>query len=144
MLMDVRLALSTGDDDIGMAMVQPHKIEIEDKVPIWQKARNFSQPINEEIERQCQELLMNDILEYSNSEWSSPVVPVRKSDGSLRLCIDYRRINKITVTENHPMPNLINCVYRPSNVKYFSKLDLVRGYYQIPVDPDSRQFTLPH
>ena len=127
MLQKVQLALSHGNQDIGSAQVQPHKIEVTDQTPIWQRPRNFSQPINEEISTQCEELLSSDILEHSNSEYSSPVVPVRKTDGSLRLCIDYRKINKITRTEKFPMPNLTSYIYRPTKVKYFSKIDLVRG-----------------
>ena len=132
MLLDTKRALSKGDTDIGMADVEPLKIELTQETPIWLKARSFSQPINDEVERQCSELLSNDILEYSTSSWSSPIVPVRKVDGSLRLCIDYRKINKITKKENYPMPNLMRCIYKPNRVKFFTKLDLLRGYYQVP------------
>ena len=141
MLLQTRQSLSKGDSDIGMADVQPHKIEITQDTPIWQKARIFSDPVNEEIERQCSELLSTDILEYSNSQYSSPVVPVRKQDGSLRLCVDYRKVNQVTRKENYPMPNLMKCVYKPNKVNYFTKLDLVRGYYQVPIAEESRPYT---
>ena len=141
MLMELKEALSEGENDIGAAKVEPHRIELTNETPIWQKARSFSQPINEEINRQCQDLLVNDIIEYSDSNWSSPIVPVRKGDGSLRLCVDYRQVNKVTCTEKFPMPNLSKCIYRASNVKYFTKLDLIRGYYQVPIEPQSREYT---
>ena len=141
MLFKVKDVLSEGDNDIGTAKVVPHKIVMTQNTPIWQKPRNFAQPINEEIEEQCQDLLSNDILEYSNSLWSSPVVPVRKADGDLRLCVDYRQVNKITRTENFPMPNLTKSIYKANNVQYFSKIDLVRGYYQVPIDQQSRDIT---
>ena len=141
LLLDWNTALSKGDADIGKADVEPHEIDVTQRTPIWQKPRNFSQPINDEVERQCSELLAHDILDYSNSNWSSPIVPVRKSDGSLRLCVDYRQVNKVTKKEEYPMPNLNKCVYRPSKVKYFTKLDLVRGYYQVPIDKNSRKYT---
>ena len=98
-LMDLRGALSENESDIGSARVEPHKIELTDSTPIWQKVRSFSQPINDEINRQCQELLLSDIIEYSNSSWSSPIVPVRKGDGSLRLCVevDYRRLKTLSL-----------------------------------------------
>ena len=82
MLMKMKNVLSEGDSDIGTANVEPHKIVMTQNTPVWQKPRNFSQPINDEIEEQCQELLTSDILEYSNLLWSSPVVPVRKADGN--------------------------------------------------------------
>ena len=111
MLMDVSGALSTGDNDIGKAKVTPHHISLNDYTPVWQKPRQFAQPIEEEIEKQCEELLMNDIIEHSSSNWSSPCVPVRKPDGSLRLCIDYRKLNEVTKTEKFPMPNMEQCLY---------------------------------
>ena len=141
MLLKVKNSLSKGDNDIGEVQMAPHQIKLEEYKPIWQKPRSFAPPIQEEIEKQCQELLSSDIIEYSQSRWSSPCVPVRKSDGSLRLCIDYRRLNAITKTENFPMPNLTNCIYRGSKVKFFTKLDLVRGYYQVSLDEESKELT---
>ena len=141
MLLGVQEALSQGDHDVGSARVEPHKIELTNETPVWQRPRNFSQPVNEEVEKQCKELMLSDILEFSNSNWSSPVVPVRKVNGDLRICIDYRLLNRVTKTEKFPMPNLNNCVYRPSKVKFFTKLDMVRGYYQVPIDEKSRQYT---
>ena len=141
LLHKVKEALSKGDHDIGTASVEPHRMEVNQRTPIWQKPRNFSQPVNEEVERQCSELFASDILEYSDSGWSSPIVPVRKADGSLRLCVDYRMVNKVTKKEEYPMPNLTKCIYKPNMVKFFTKLDLVRGYYQVPIDKDSRKYT---
>ena len=134
-------ALSKGENDLGMAKVTPHHIELTDYTPIWQKPRSFSDPVNEEIDKQCQQLEMLDVIEKCDSPWSSPVVPVRKTDGSLRLCIDYRKLNKVTRQENFPMPNLSDAIYSGHNIKYFTKLDLIKGYYQVPIHPDSRQFT---
>jgi hypothetical protein len=77
MLSNSSEALSKSDSDIGSARVSPHHIELTDNTPIWQKHRSFADPVNKEIERQCQELLSQDILEHSNARWSSPIVPVR-------------------------------------------------------------------
>ena len=141
MIFNTKEALSTGEFDIGKAKVTPHSIELTDYTPIWQKPRRFADPVNDEIKRQCDELELLDIIEKCDSPWSSPVVPVRKSDGSLRLCVDYRKLNKVTKQENFPMPNLSDAIYSAHNVKYFTKLDLIKGYYQVPIHPDSRQFT---
>ena len=131
MFMAVEKALSKDDTDIGNAQTNPYKIELTDVTPIWQKARSFAQPVNEEIERQCEELMANDIIEHSDSRWSSPCVPVTKPDSTLRLCIDYRKLNTVTKTENSTMPNVNNCLNRAHKMRYFTKLDLVKGYYQI-------------
>ena len=141
MLLRTKTALSKNETDIGKAKVTPHEIELTDNTPIWQKPRNFSEPINQEIERQCRELEACDIIERCDSPWSQPVVPVGKCDGSLRLCVDYRKVNKVTKTQNFPMPNLTDSIYSAHNIQYFTKLDLIKGYYQVPIHENSRQFT---
>ena len=141
MLLKTSRALSKNDNDIGMAQVTPHTIELTDSTPIWQRPRRFAEPINKEIENQCEELKALDIIEFSNSQWSSPIVPVRKKDGQLRLCVDYRKVNSVTKEQKFPMPNLSDSIYAAHNMNYFSKLDLIKGYYQVPIDKDSRQYT---
>ena len=141
MLLDAQEAISKGETDIGKAGVSPHLIELTDKSPIWQKPRKFSEPVNQEIDKQCKELLDLDIIEYSNSQWAAPVVPVRKKDGQLRMCIDYRKLNSVTKTERFPMPNLSESIYSAHNTNFFTKLDLIKGYYQIPLDKNSREYT---
>ena len=134
-------ALGKDSSDIGMINVKPHEIKLTDYTPIWQKPRTFSEPINQEIDRQCKELEALDIIEKSYSQWSSPIVPVRKPDGTLRMCVDYRKVNKVTKTEHFPMPNVNDAIYTGSKIKYFTKLDLIKGYYQLPIDENSREFT---
>lgn len=141
MLLRVHKVMSTNDGDIGKAKVTPQVIEVTNNSPIWQRPRRFSDPVNKEIERQCNELLSLDILENSHSNWSSPLVPIRKKCGQLRMCVDYRMLNRVTKPENFPMPNVTESIYAAHNVRYFTKLDLVRGYYQVPIDPESRKYT---
>lgn len=80
-------AISMGDHDVGQAGVTRHKIELYDDTPIRQKPRRFPEPVAREIERQCEELRKLDIIDYSRSPWSAPIVPIRKADGSIRLCM---------------------------------------------------------
>ena len=138
---DSRSVLSTGDSDIGHASVSAHKIELYNYEPIYQRPRRFPEPLTREIERQCSELQESDIIEPSNSPWSSPVVPIKKKDGSIRLCIDYRRLNAVTKPDKFPLPNLADSIYGLSKMKYFTSLDLVRGYYQVPIEKESRKYT---
>lgn len=139
--------ISTGDNDIGLACVTAHKIELYDNTPIFQRPRRFPGPIAEEIERQCQELLSVDVIEPSKSPWASPIVPVRKKDGSIRMCVDYRKLNHVTKPDKFPIPHLTDSVYGLHGMTYFTSIDLVRGYYQIPIEEESREltaFTTPH
>ena len=140
-LFQAKMAFGKDDFDIGKANVSPHVIELDNYTPIWSKARRFPDPLNVEIEKQCLELEALDIIEKCDSKWSSPVVPVRKADGNLRLCVDYRKLNKVTKPDNFPIPNLSDSIYKGHNIKYFSKMDLIKGYYQVPIDEDSRQYT---
>ena len=141
MLLEVHDVFGKDSSDIGVLKVKPHEIELTDETPIWQKPRHFTPPVNQEIERQCAELESLDIITRSNSQWSSPVVPVTKTDGSLRMCVDYRKLNRVTKRQNFPMPNLQDAVYSASKIKYFTKLDLIKGYYQLPIHEDSRKYT---
>ena len=132
---------STNENDIGLAGVTSHNIKITDDTPIYQRPRRFPQPITDEIEKQCRELTIADIIEPSTSPWSAPVVPVRKKDGTIRLCVDYRKLNAVTVPDKFPVPNLSDSIFGLSGTKFFTCLDLIRGYYQIPLDEASRQYT---
>lgn len=96
MLLESQAAFSKGEFDIGRADVMPHTIELHSYVPVWQRPRRFSDPVNAEIDRQCGVLLTLDVIERSDSPWSSPVVPVLKKpaipggEKEIRMCIDYR------------------------------------------------------
>ena len=141
MLVKRAAAFSTGDEDIGCAGLTKHRIELYDTTPIRQKPRRFPAPVTEEIERQCDELRELDIIRYSRSPWSSPVVPIRKKDGTLRLCIDYRKLNKVTKSDRFPMPSMTDLVFSLHGARYFTTLDLVKGYYQVPLDPSTADCT---
>lgn len=141
MMQQFKSVFSSGESDIGHASVTNHKIRLTDQTPIYQRPRRFPRPINDEIERQCQELNALDIIEPSMSPWSSPIVPVRKKDGSVRMCIDYRKLNKVTIADKFPVPNLSDSLFGLRGTHFFSRLDLIRGYYQLPIDDDSKQYT---
>ena len=141
MILDRSGVLSRSGEDIGCAGVTQHKIELHDSTPIRQRPRRFPEPVALEIEKQCEELRQLDIIEYSKSPWSSPVVPVIKKDKSLRLCVDYRQLNRVTKADRFPVPNVSDLVYGLFGVKFFTLLDLRKGYYQVPLHPDSKECT---
>lgn len=132
---------SSGDQDIGKLGLTKHRIELWDETPIYQRPRRLPEPVCQEIENQCQELELLDIIEPSKSAWSSPIVPVRKKDGKIRLCIDYRKLNAVTKSDKFPLPNLNDAIFGLHGMKYFTSLDLVRGYYQLPLEECSREYT---
>ena len=133
--------VSKNDSDIGRAALSAHKIELYNYTPLAQKPRRIPDPITEQVEQQCQELNLLDIIEPSKSPWSAPIVPIKKKDGTIRLCVDYRQLNRVTIPDKHPMPNVADVISGIGEVKYFTTLDLVRGYYQMPVEETSRPLT---
>ena len=132
---------SVDEYDMGRTSLTSHRIELDDTTPIQQRPRRFPQSIAEEIEKQCKELMLLDIIEPSTSPWNSPIVPIRKKDGSIRLCIDYRKLNKVTKPQRFPLPNLNDTVFSLHGSRFFTCLDLVKGYYQMDLDPSCREYT---
>ena len=126
---------------VGLLDVAPYNIELMDYTPIYQRPRRFPEVVNKEIESQLDELKDLGIIEPSMSGWSSPIVPIRKKDGSIRLCIDYRQLNAVTKTDRFPLPNLTDAVFGLHGMKYFSTLDMVKGYYQVPLSEESKDLT---
>ena len=133
--------MSVGSKDIGFAAVTEHKIELCDYTPICHKPRQFPEPVAKAIDDECQKLLDLDIIEHSKSPWNARVVPVFKRDNSLRLCLDYRDLNKVTKADKYPMPDLRDCIYSLHNKKIFTAIDLTSGFHQVPLEKSSREFT---
>ena len=141
MLLTHGSVFSSSSSDIGCAGVTEYQIELHADTPLRQKPRQFPKPVREELEKQCDELRSMNVIKYSKSPWSAPIVPVRKPDGSIRMCIDYRQLNKVTKTDRFPIPNISDLVFGLHGMQYFSSLDLMKGYYQVKLHPDSTECT---
>ena len=122
------------------------EIDTGDSCPIKQPARGMPFAVRREVARQVQKMQDSGIVVPSNSPWSSPVVLVRKKDGTHRFCVDYRRLNATTKADQFPIPRTDDLLDQIGKSKFFSTLDLASGYWQIPVHQDSQAktaFTTP-
>lgn len=93
----------------------------------------MSYPELEELRKQLKELLESGLIRPAKSPFGAPVLFQKKSDGSLRMCCDYRALNKLTVKNKYPIPLVADCFDRLSQAKYFSKIDLRSGYWQVRI-----------
>lgn len=85
------------------------------------------------MKREAEYLVKNDMAVHSSSPWSSPCILVPKPDGTSRLCTDYRRVNAVTVPDSYPMPRIDDCVDTIGSAAYVTKLDMLKGYWQVPL-----------
>src|SRR4051812_24753193 len=86
-----------------------------------------------ELKKQLEELLEKRFVRPSVSPWGAPVLLVKKKDGSMRLCIDYRQLNKVTIKNKYPLPRIDDLLDQLKGASVFSKIDLRSGYHQIRV-----------
>lgn len=86
-----------------------------------------------ELKKQLEDLLEKGFVRPSSSPWGAPVLFVKKKDGSMRLCIDYRGINNITIKDKYPLPRIDELLDQLRGASWFSKIDLASGYHQIPI-----------
>ena len=133
--------IGTSDVDLGLTGTIKHHIEIENSGPIKQRYRRFPEPLKGEIQSEVDKLLARGIVEPSESSWASPLVPVRKKNGKLRLCIDYRAVNACTRRDSFPLPHINDAISKFKGCVYFSSLDLLSGYHQIAMEESSKEIT---
>eukprot|EP00731_Ephydatia_muelleri_P032784 Em0024g328a len=125
--------------DLGRTNLTKHHIDTGDSQPIHQLPRRVSPARRQEVRQLLTEMLKNDIIQPSNSPWSSPIILVRKRDGSTRFCIDYRKVNYVTRKDAYPLPRVDDILDTIGGSKWFSTLDLKSGYWQVEVDSSSRE-----
>ncbi|GFW01229.1 retrovirus-related Pol polyprotein from transposon 412 [Trichonephila clavipes] len=132
---------SRNSSDIGHTTVTQHRIDTADHPPIKQHPRRLPFAKQEEVGTLLREMQENDIIEPSSSPWASPIVLVRKKDGSTRFCVDYRKLNDVTKKDSYPLPRIDDTLDTLSGHKWFSTLDLKSGYWQVEIHPEDREKT---
>ena len=95
----------------------------------------------QELAQLLESMQKSHVIQPSESPWASPVVLVRKKDGSLRLCVDYRALNSVTKADSFPLPRIDDILDQLGESRYFTTLDLKSGYWQVKVHPSCREKT---
>lgn len=141
LLVKYESVFSRSSDDLGQTDRVKHRINTGSSAPIRQPPRR--QPFGKrEIERQeIEKMLEKGVIEPSNSPWASPIVLVTKKDGTTRFCVDYRRLNDVTVKDAYPLPRVDECLDALAGSKWFSCMDLNSGFWQIMVEPEDQMKT---
>ncbi|KAJ9527976.1 hypothetical protein QJQ45_005577 [Haematococcus lacustris] len=119
-----------------------HTIRLEaEALPPYKRPYKLSPREEAEVKRQVSELQARGLIEPSGSPYGAPVLFVEKKDGSLRMCIDYRALNKLTVKDRYPLPRIDDLFDKLAGKKVFSSLDLQSGYHQIRITEADRPKT---
>ena len=126
---------------LGRTTLLYHHIDTGLSAPIKVRGRRIPPFQRQAVDEILEEMLQQGIIEPSTSPWSSPLLLVKKKDGSMRCCIDYRQLNDITVKDAYPLPHITECLEALAGSNYFSVLDLKSGYWQVPLDSSSRPRT---
>lgn len=127
--------------ELGCTNITEMTIELNSKQPVVYRPYRLSHKERGDVREMVNEMLEAGIVRDSVSEYASPIILVRKKDGKMRMCIDYRMLNSLTVKERYPMPNIEDEIARLSGQAYFITLDLTSGYYQVPISEQSRPLT---
>uniref|UniRef100_A0A1B8Y8L1 Gypsy retrotransposon integrase-like protein 1 n=1 Tax=Xenopus tropicalis TaxID=8364 RepID=A0A1B8Y8L1_XENTR len=126
-LLERKQVFSTDEMDVGCAKSTQHTIRLSDSTPFRERPRR--------------EMKRRGIIADSRSPYASPIVIVRKKDGSIRLCVDYRTLNRRTVPDQYTLPQIEETLEALNGSKWFTVMDLRSGYYQVPMASEDQEKT---
>ena len=130
------------DGRIGEINITKHRIELLSGTrPVRQHPYRTGLCAKEFEGREIATMLLDNVIRPSQSEWASPVVLAPKSDGTLRFCLDYRKLNEVTRKDSYPIPRMDDCIDTLGKARIFSSRDANSGYWQIAMDERDREKT---
>lgn len=118
-----------------------HDIDVQENRPVKQHPYRENPRKREIIQKEIEYMSAHNLIEPSQSDWSSPCVLVPKPGGSHRFCTDYRKVNALTVSDSYPLPRIEDCVETAGNATYLTKIDLLKGYYQVPLSEKAKKIS---
>lgn len=127
---------SVFSDTPGNTTSAYHSIKVTSDIPIWSPSYTLPIHVERKFKEELDSLLQQGIIERSASDWCSPPIPVIKKDGSIRIVVDFRKINSVTIVEPFYMPSTEEVIARLGSASFLSKVDLAKGFHQVPMAED--------
>ena len=119
-----------------------HDVDVEGSKPVKQHPYRINPTKLQYLSEEIKYLLGNDLIEPSQSDWSSPCISVPKPDGTFRICFDYGKGNSVTKTDSFPVPRVDDRIDNNGHAKDVTKFDLLKGFCQIPSQTELKKFLL--
>ena len=129
------------DGSYGHTDLIEHRIITEDVLPIKDKMRHCNPALEDSLKQQLEKWLEEEVIEPAYSPWAANMVPVKKKNGDIRWCIDYRRLNKVTKKDTFPMPTVNNTIAKVAGSEIFSSLDMQGAFHVISINQADREKT---
>ena len=139
-----RLVTSYSDiltDLPGKTNLGIHDIKLTDDIPVRRKPYPIPHALRKQVQDEIDSMVKQGIVEPSESPYASPLVIVKKPDGGDRYCVDYRIVNAKTIFDAEPVPDQTEIFAKLATDRYFTKIDLSKGYWQIPLKDESKEIT---
>lgn len=121
--------------------VVQHDIDVGDAIPIKQSPYRVNPTKMEQMNKEVEYMLDNDIIELSQSSWSSPCLLVPKPDKTFRFCTDFRKVNSLTKTDSFPIPHVESMIDQVGYSSNISKIDVFKGYWQVPLTDRAKEIS---
>ena len=141
LMVEYQHLFALNDLELGCTSQVKHSIKLDDTKPFKDRYRRIPPQQFEEVRNHLQDMLKVGAIRKSTSPWASPVILVRKKDGSLRFCIDLRKLNSRTIKDAYSLPHIEESLDCLNGACIFTSLDLKSGYWQVLMDEDSIQLT---
>ncbi len=133
LLQSYQSVFSAHDGDLGCTNLISHDIPLTDEVPVRQRYRRLPPSEYDVVKTHINQLLEGQIVRESCSPYASPIILVKKKDGGLRMCVDYRQLNSKTRKDAFPLPRIEETLDTLTGARWLSNLDLANGYNEVPV-----------
>ena len=141
LLINYSCIFAISDLDLGQTSKLRHCIETGNAAPVRQAVCCLPPALRKEVLDFLKKIQEKDVIQQSTSPWASPIVLVKKKDGSTRFCVDYRRLNEVTRKDVYPLPRIDSTLDTLAGSQWFGTLDLISGYWQVEIEEKDRPKT---